>query len=102
MYGRKTDVLSFTINRASPADEPKNKYLFDPLLTKPWLGIRLIDNYKARLASMRYNPIIVINQPQPVKTWVQSQEESIFTSGGLAYIPNAGLWAGLRRARSNA
>lgn len=95
MYGRKSDVLGGIPQQDPQQLDPGNRYVFQPEITMPWLEMGIGHNYDFLKVARRNVPFKVVNQPQPVQTRVQRQEEQIFTHGGLAFIPDAGLWPNL-------
>jgi hypothetical protein len=91
MRGAQTDVLGFTIQKANLSDGPENRFVTkDNMLG--FVGVNMGLNMQERLASQRTIPFKVISKPQGIKTSITNQDEQVFGSGGLAFIPNAGLW----------
>lgn len=95
MYGAQTDVIRWNIQRAGQADAPENRYV-----TKDnhlgFVDVACGDNRQAILASRRTIPMMVISRPQGLLTRLQNQEEQVFSNGGLAILPPAGLWKGVK------
>jgi hypothetical protein len=93
MYGAQNDVLGFTIGRAAPGSLPENRFVTQ----NNFLGlvdVQLSNNQHERLASQRTIPFKAINNPQSHLVSIINQEHQVFANGGLAFIPNAGLWRG--------
>jgi hypothetical protein len=92
MIGAKTDVLGFIPFQNSQADEPNNRFLNDPLLLKPLLGARQSNNKRERLISQRNCVFAMSTTRQSTLTTVRRENEKMVVPGGIADIPNAGLW----------
>jgi|GEM_PF-6578695 len=88
MRGSKFDVLGGHIERASQKDNPANRFVFDDLLTKPWLGTNQQVGEAEIVLSRRNIPFMVINNPQGILTTIQNENFQITLSGGIASLPN--------------
>lgn len=95
MRGAKERVLALIPQKASLIDNPVNKYAFDQLMTKPWLGIVPQIDHAEIVLSRRNIPFMVISKPQPVLTRLQNEEFSRTLSGGIAILPKhpGSIWA---------
>lgn len=91
MRGSKLDVLGFTIQRADQRDQPCNKYVVSNNLLG-FVDVELSLNTKEVLASRRNAPLKVSNRPQGPVVGLQSTDIQVFNPGGIAFIPNAGIW----------
>lgn len=94
MRGAQNDVLGFSIQRAGLSDQPVNRFVTGNNL----LGIaetRCGLNQRERLTSARNVPVKLTGHPQPPLVTMQNHEQQVFYRGGLAHIPNAGLWAAI-------
>lgn len=95
MIGAKKDVMGYIPSQMSAADAPGNRFLNDPLLLKPILGASLRHNRRERLISQRYTSYAMATTPQGQYVRVRRENEKMVPPGGLAEVPNAGLWGRL-------
>lgn len=100
MLGGKFDVLGSHVEKNSPAAYPQDMFLNRPLFTMPWLGQRMSVNEKANHYQPREVVLRTVRQQQPIMVSMHNQEEQVFAYGGLAFIPSAGIWAGMNEQGS--
>ena len=92
MRGRVTDVLGGTIQRAALDDSPANRYVTQDNMLG-FVDVQIGSNYKAYLPQVRNIPVLVMPQNTGFTfTNIKNQEEQVFGNGGLAVIPEAGIW----------
>jgi len=92
MRGRVTDVLGGTIQRAALEDSPANRYVTQDNMLG-FVDVQIGDNYKAYLPQVRNVPALVLPaNTGDIFTGISRQNEKVFGNGGLAVIPNAGIW----------
>lgn len=87
MRGGFERIFSGYPERDSQKLPPINKYVFDPLLTLPWLGERISVNPAAVVLGQRNIPFMMIAKPQGVLTRLQNENYQITLSGGIAILP---------------
>jgi hypothetical protein len=92
MRGSITDLLIFNPFVANLTDTPVNRYVFQPVLTMPWLPLVQSTTQGAELANAREVPFKVANLAQPPQTFMQNHDNGVFNTGGLAVVPVAGIW----------
>jgi len=93
MRGKKSDVLGMEIQKANMQDGPSNRFV----LQNNHLGLAetgLSINHKARLVQQRNVPPVLMPSPnRPIGTSIQrSDDRAMGKGGGIAYIPDAGLY----------
>jgi len=93
MLGKKTDILGMEIQKAAMQDGPTNRFV----LQNNYLGMaetRVSVNHKARLVQQRNVPPVLMPSPnRPIGTSIRmGDERATGRGGGIAYIPDAGLY----------
>lgn len=91
MLGAKKDVLGYIPSQMFQLDSPGNRFINDPLLLKPLLGVANTNNRRERLISQRETTIALNAYPKGQFVSVYRENEKMVPDGGVIPVPSGGL-----------